>query len=79
MNLAQLVEVKFRGDGHRFAGREIERVVLQLLRGFAELEKENVAHCDIKPENILVIDQQALELKICDVGSSKIADSSSFE
>ena len=49
MNLAQLVEVKFREDGHRFAGREIERVVLQLLRGFAELEKENVAHCDIKP------------------------------
>ena len=54
-------------------------MVLILLKGFAELEKNNVAHCDIKPENILVLEPELLLLKICDVGSSKIADISSFE
>jgi serine/threonine protein kinase len=34
----------------------------------------NIAHCDIKPENILVVNTECLKIKICDVGSCKIID-----
>ena len=49
-----------------------------LLKGFSQLENINIAHCDIKPENILVTKynpSKGLSVKICDVGSCKIVNS----
>lgn len=43
-----------------------------MLGAFASLEERDIAHCDIKPENILIMDSSACLLKLCDVGSCKI-------
>jgi serine/threonine protein kinase len=42
----------------------------------AFLQQKKIAHCDIKPENILISDLEALEPKICDIGCGKIISSS---
>lgn len=46
----------------------------QILQALAQLEDNNVAHCDIKPENILIMDSTVLTIKLCDVGSSKVVE-----
>jgi serine/threonine protein kinase len=35
------------------------------------LQINKIAHCDIKPENILITNIETLEIKICDIGSGK--------
>ena len=53
-----------------------------LIKGFSELQKLDVAHCDIKPENVLVLkseDIEDIQVRICDVGSCKIVDSDSYQ
>ena len=79
MNLSNLIAIRMAEDSVRFNVAEIESIILTLIKGFSDLEKNNVAHCDIKPENILILHTEDLQIKICDVGSSKVADSSSFE
>ena len=44
-----------------------------------DLEKNKIAHCDIKPENILVLNANTLQMKICDVGSCKVISSENIE
>jgi serine/threonine protein kinase len=39
---------------------------LQLAKGIATLHKEKIAHRDIKPQNILIDDEE--RVKICDFG-----------
>jgi serine/threonine protein kinase len=36
------------------------------------LQTLKIAHCDIKPENVLITDTDKLELKICDIGSGRL-------
>jgi serine/threonine protein kinase len=38
-----------------FRSDEIEAILTVLLRVFLFLEKRNIAHCDIKPENIIIM------------------------
>src|SRR5437016_2842008 len=47
---------------HRFA--------LQLLRGLVFLGMHRVLHCDLKPENIVLVHPSKSEIKIIDFGSS---------
>ncbi|VDK73928.1 unnamed protein product [Litomosoides sigmodontis] len=50
---------------------DIKLYIWQLFRGQAHLEKNNVCHRDIKPQNLL-IDHENGMLKISDFGSSKL-------
>uniref|UniRef100_A0A0R3RKA1 Protein kinase domain-containing protein n=1 Tax=Elaeophora elaphi TaxID=1147741 RepID=A0A0R3RKA1_9BILA len=55
---------------------DIKLYIWQLFRGQAHLEKNNVCHRDIKPQNLLVNHETGL-LKISDFGSSKIIHNNS--
>lgn len=50
-----------------------------MIDAFSDLENKKIAHCDIKPENILVMNAYTLEMKICDVGSCKLIDSQALD
>lgn len=49
-------------------------IVLQLIDGLSYLHTHKCLHCDIKPNNLMLepIPEQGYELKIADLGSSKI-------
>ncbi|MDP2438934.1 MAG: protein kinase [archaeon] len=42
----------------------------QILEGLAILEKIQLIHCDVKPENILLVDSKSSKLKLIDFGSA---------
>jgi serine/threonine protein kinase len=50
-----------------------------MLSAFLRLTEMNIAHCDIKPENILIMDCQNLTMKLCDVGSCKVVSKENAE
>ena len=78
MNLSDLIKYQTR-KGISFSHKQIEDILEMLLKSFCELEKVNVAHCDIKPENILVMKTDKIELKLCDAGSCKILNLEEIE
>lgn len=39
------------------------------MEGFKFLQEQGIAHQDIKPENILLMNVENLEIKVCDTGS----------
>jgi len=51
----------------------IKQFTAQIFNGLKNMHELGIAHRDLKPENILLKDK---EIKICDVGSSKILDRS---
>lgn len=42
---------------------------MQILKALVFLESHNIIHCDLKPENIMLIDKAAHSLKLVDYGS----------
>jgi serine/threonine protein kinase len=48
----------------------VKHFTKQILDGLAILEKIQLIHCDIKPENILLIDSKSSKLKLIDFGSA---------
>ena len=53
---------------------EIKKYTRQIFNGLSKMHGIGIAHRDLKPENILLKDGQ---VRICDVGSSKVLDQSS--
>ena len=51
----------------------VKKYIRQIFNGLNNMHKLGIAHRDLKPENILLKDG---EVRICDVGSSKILDQS---
>lgn len=64
-----LTENKRRGD--RISPQLIEQWIISLLNCFSELSLKSIYHCDIKPHNILVINQN---IKLIDFSISKIQE-----
>jgi serine/threonine protein kinase len=54
--------------------RSVKKYVRQLFDGLTAMHAEGVAHRDLKPENVLLKND---DVKIADVGSSKVLDFSS--
>ena len=50
---------------------EIKKYTRQIFNGLSKMHGIGIAHRDLKPENILLKDGQ---VRICDVGSSKVLD-----
>ena len=49
-------------------------MAIQILRALAFFEERNLIHCDLKPENIVVVDKEKLHLKMVDFGSGCFVD-----
>ena len=54
---------------------ELYEITRQLIKTFALLQKNNITHRDIKPQNILIVDNT---YKICDFGEAKITEGNSI-
>lgn len=73
--LTKLVDTRRRNAYvfHYFGVDEVLRSFRFLIDAFAFLQKDlAIAHCDIKPENLLVMHENELEFKVCDVGAGEI-------
>jgi len=55
---------------------DIKRYSKEILNGLAYMHELRIVHRDLKPENILLKSEQ---VKICDFGSSKFIDETSFK
>ena len=63
-------EIKKRSDNKKFYTEgELMEILNQLISTFALLQKNNITHRDIKPQNILIANNK---YKICDFGEAKI-------
>lgn len=48
----------------------VKHFTKQILEGLVILEKIHLIHCDVKPENILLVDSKSSQLKLIDFGSA---------
>nr|XP_033472116.1 striated muscle preferentially expressed protein kinase isoform X2 [Epinephelus lanceolatus] len=55
---------------------EIRSIVQQVLEGLRYLHQKNIAHLDIKPENILMASSGSDQIRICDFGNAIKLDTS---
>lgn len=56
--------------------RDARRYMRQILEGLSHLHSHNVAHLDLKPQNLLLTaDFPEGEVKLCDFGISRIIES----
>ena len=56
-----------------FSLEKVLRIFKHLIAAFAFLQNElNISHCDVKPENLLIMRENDLEFKVCDVGAGEI-------
>lgn len=66
-NLYDLLKANgFKGFSHTL----VRRFSVQVLKGLSFLKEHQIVHCDLKPENIILINKQESLIKIIDFGSS---------
>ena len=66
-NLYKLIEhTKFKGVSSNLT----RRFAYQLLDALSYLESKRIIHCDLKPENVLLVHPRRTQIKIVDFGSS---------
>jgi len=59
-----------QGDG-KFSEAEAARLARQIVSAVSYLHEHGVVHCDLKPSNILVVEPNAMDVKIADFGLSQ--------
>ncbi|RIB11318.1 kinase-like domain-containing protein [Gigaspora rosea] len=67
MNLYEFIK---RHDFQGFSLGLIKRFCVQLLNSLSLLQKHNIVHCDLKPENVLLKHPTKSSIKVIDFGSS---------
>lgn len=54
---------------------EAKRAMKQILDGLAFLHDRNIAHLDLKPQNLLLAEKDSCDdIKLCDFGISKVLE-----
>ena len=75
MELAEIdweKEIKKRKDNKNYYTEgELFEILKQLVKTFAFLQRKNITHRDIKPQNILLVNKA---YKVCDFGEAKVTD-----
>lgn len=66
-NLYELLKAnRYQG----FSSTLVRRFAIQILKGLSLLRGHEIVHCDLKPENIILVNSLESSLKIIDFGSS---------
>ncbi len=50
---------------------EFLKISLKLCEAIRELHYNGLVHLDLKPENVLIMDEKSFQIKLCDLGSAK--------
>lgn len=56
-------------SGKRYSAEEAAKFIKKILRGLSKVHKEDVIHCDISPENIMIT--AAGDIKLMDFGATR--------
>ena len=60
-----------KANGNKGMGLAFTLIVgIQILKALFTLKKEGIIHCDLKPENIMMINLNSTNLKVIDIGSA---------
>lgn len=54
---------------------EAKRALRQILEGLSHLHEHNIAHLDLKPQNLLLtVEDSCDDIKLCDFGVSRLLE-----
>lgn len=67
LNLFDLMK---KNDFNSISLELIRRIAIQLLNSIYFLHKHGIIHCDLKPENVLLKNENKSGIKLIDLGSS---------
>lgn len=74
-----MLEMILSSEGSKLSERVTKFLIYQILEALRYLHTKNIAHCDLKPENVLLAsNSQFPQIKLCDFGFAKIIEENSF-
>jgi len=74
-----MLEMILSSEKGRLPERMTKFLITQILMALRYLHKQNIVHCDLKPENVLLSTPDAFpQLKLCDFGFARIIGQKSF-
>lgn len=75
-----MLEMIVSTEDKRLSERVTKFLTYQILEALKYLHSKNIAHCDLKPENVLLVESRSQfpQIKLCDFGFAKIIEENSF-
>ena len=78
---SDMLETVLSSPKGRLDERQTRFLIAQILYALQHLHSKMIAHCDLKPENVLLArgpDKKSLQAKLCDFGFSRIIGEKTF-
>ncbi|TRY83359.1 hypothetical protein DNTS_015076 [Danionella cerebrum] len=76
---SDMLEMILSHENGRLPERNTRFLVIQVLEALRYLHLKNIAHCDLKPENVLLASPEPFpQVKLCDFGFARIIGEKSF-
>lgn len=74
-----MLEMILSSERGRLTERLTKFLITQILIALKYLHSQNIVHCDLKPENVLLSsDEDFPQVKLCDFGFARIIGEKSF-